>query len=187
LKVRVWIGCSAASSNPTVFIIELECKELLNIWIRLCKKQARAYLQGKIGVINYETFKKEKTMKKLFVVVLALMIALTAVGPAFAAGNPRGNFTLVGRISAIDPVSGAVTVSVIKGNKLVQPYLKQDLVMTTTAKTRYLYKSSTTAPATPITFADLKVGNAVSVNGTVANGVWAASRITVGAKLTCLQ
>jgi hypothetical protein len=125
-------------------------------------------------------------MKKLFVVALALLIALTAVGPAFAAGNPRGTFSLVANISAIDPVSGAVTVTVIKGNVLVKSYVGQNLVMTTTAKTLYLYKSSATAVPTVITFADLKVGDAVSVNGTLANGVWTASRITVGASLTCL-
>jgi hypothetical protein len=126
-------------------------------------------------------------MKKLFVVTLALLIALTAVGPAFAAGGPRGTFTLVAKISAIDPVSGAVTVSVLKGNKLVQPYFKQSLVMTTTARTRYLYKSSPTAIPYLITFAQLKVGDPVSVNGTVANGIWTASRITVGAKLNCIN
>ncbi|MDO9301069.1 MAG: hypothetical protein Q7T89_06780, partial [Anaerolineales bacterium] len=92
-------------------------------------------------------------MKKLFVVTLALLIALTAVGPAFAKGAPRGTFTLVATISAIDPVSGAVTVSVLKGNKLAQPYVNQSLVMSTTAKTRYLYKSSATAVPTAITFA----------------------------------
>ncbi len=126
-------------------------------------------------------------MKKLFVVTLALLIALAAVGPAYAAGGPRGTFTLVAKISAIDPVSGTITVSVLNGSKLVQPYLKQTLVMTTTAKTRYLYKSTPDAVPTPITFADLKVGNAVSVNGKVANGVWTAVRVTVGAKLICLQ
>jgi uncharacterized protein (DUF2141 family) len=126
-------------------------------------------------------------MKKLLVVALALMLALTAVVPAFAAGNPRGNFTLVGYVSAVDATSGTVTVSVLKGNKLVQPYLNTDLVMTTTAKTSYLYKSSATAVAVPITFADLKVGDAVSVSGSLANNVWTASRITVGASLTCFQ
>jgi hypothetical protein len=125
-------------------------------------------------------------MKKLFVVALALLIALTAVGPAFAAGGARGTFSLVANISAIDPVSGAVTVTVIKGNTLVKSYVGQNLVMTTTAKTRYLYKSSATAVAVAITFADLKVGDVVSANGTLANGVWTASRITVGASLTCL-
>lgn len=125
-------------------------------------------------------------MKKLFVVALALLIALTVVGPVFAAGGARGNFTLVANITAIDPVSGTVTVSVLKGNKLIQPYINQSLVISTAAKTRYLYKSSTTAVPTTITFADLKVGDAVSVNGTLANSVWTAARITVGASLTCL-
>lgn len=126
-------------------------------------------------------------MKNLFVVALALMLALTAVVPAFAAGNPRGSFTLVGYISAVDSASGTVTVSVLKGSKLVQPYLNTNLAMTTTAKTKYLYKSNATAVPTPITFTDLKVGDAVSVNGTLAGGVWSAVRITVGASLACLQ
>jgi hypothetical protein len=125
-------------------------------------------------------------MKKLFVVALALLLALTAVGPTFAAGGARGTFSLVANISAIDPASGAVTVTVIKGNTLVKSYFGQNLVMTTTASTRYLYKSSATAVPVTITFADLKVGDAVSVNGTLANGVWTAARITVGASLTCL-
>ena len=125
-------------------------------------------------------------MKKLFVVALALLIALTAVGPAFAAGIPRETFSLVATISAIDPVSGTVTVTVLKGNKLVQPYIGQNLVMTTTAKTRYLYKSSPTAVPVTITFADLKIGDPVSINGKLANSVWTAARITVGASLTCL-
>jgi len=125
-------------------------------------------------------------MKKLFVVVLALLIALATVSPAFAAGSPRGPFTLVAKISAIDPVSRTVTVSVLKGNTLVKSYVGKNLVMTTTVSTRYLYKSSATAVPVAITFADLKVGNAVSVNGTLANGVWTAARITVGASLTCL-
>jgi hypothetical protein len=35
----------------------------------------------------------------------------------------------------------------------------------------------------PITFADLAVGQKVSVSGTVANNVWTVARITVGADL----
>ena len=125
-------------------------------------------------------------MKKLFVVALALLIALIAVSPAFAAGGARGTFSLVATISAIDSVSGAVTVTVVKGNTLVKSYVGQNLVMTTIASTRYLYKSSATSIPVAITFADLKVGDAVSVSGKLANGVWTAARITVGASLTCL-
>jgi hypothetical protein len=39
---------------------------------------------------------------------------------------------------------------------------------------------------TTIGFADLKVGQQASANGTAANNVWTASRITVGASLGCL-
>ncbi|MBI5353651.1 MAG: hypothetical protein HZB50_13500 [Chloroflexi bacterium] len=69
---------------------------------------------------------------------------------------------------------------------MVKSYIGQSASLTTTSKTRYLYKSSATAVPTTITFADLKVGNAVSGNATAVNGVWTATRITVGAKLTCL-
>jgi hypothetical protein len=128
-------------------------------------------------------------MKKIFSVSLALFLLVVTVMPALAASEParapRGPFALVGTISAIDPASGTVTVNVLKGNKLVQPYLGQSVVLNTTAGTRYLLKVSATAVATRITFADLKMGDPVSVNGTLANGIWTATRITVGASLSC--
>lgn len=132
-------------------------------------------------------------MKKLFVLLAVFVLAFAAVTPAFAAGQgpgqgqgsqkgPRGTFALVGTISAIG--SNTVTVQVIRGNNLVKPYIGQQLTVTVSAATRYLFKDGTTS--TPITFADLKVGDPVSANGTVANGVWTAKRITVGASLSCL-
>lgn len=128
-------------------------------------------------------------MKKIFSVSLALFLLVVTVMPALAASEParapRGPFALVGTISTIDPATGTVTVNVLKGNKLVQPYLSQSVVLNTTASTRYLLKVSATAVATRITFADLKVGDPVSVNGTLANGIWTATRITVGASLSC--
>lgn len=51
------------------------------------------------------------------------------VTPVLAASESaiarRGTFSLVGKITAIDAASGTVTVNVLKGNKLVQPYLGQ--------------------------------------------------------------
>ena len=125
-------------------------------------------------------------MKKLIVVALTLLVMMAAVNPVFAAGGPRGTFALAGKISAVDAVAGTVTVTVASGNILVKPFLKQDVVIHVTSTTRYLYKSSATAVATAIKFTDLKVGDAVSVNGTVTNSVWTASRVTVGASLSCL-
>ena len=119
-------------------------------------------------------------MKKwmLFLLLFGLLFATTM--PVSAARNgPRSVFTLVGNITAID--DGAVTVQVLGGNKLAQPYIDQAWTVTVTSSTRYLLNDGTVV--TPITFADLKVGDPVSVYGTLANDDWIASRITVGAKL----
>ena len=124
-------------------------------------------------------------MKKILTGLLTFFLLIITVVPVMAARGPRGPFALVGRISAIDPATGVVTVNALRGNKLVQPYLSQDLAIITNARTRFLYKANQTSVATLITFADLKVGDPVSINGTLANGVWTASRITVGASLTC--
>jgi len=129
-------------------------------------------------------------MKKLLTIALALFLLAVTVMPVMAASGPsrtpRGPFALVGTITAIDPTTGVVTVNVLRGNKLAQPLIGQDLGINTTATTRFLYKSSPTTRATKITFADLTVGAAVSINGKLASGVWTATRITVGASLTCL-
>ena len=129
-------------------------------------------------------------MKRMISLSFALLLLVVTVVPAFAASEsartPRGPFALVGTISAIDSTNGTVTVNVLKGNKLVQTYIGQSVMIKTTASTRYLLKTSATSVATPITFADLEIGDPVSVNGTLANGNWTATRITVGASLSCL-
>ncbi|OQY81181.1 MAG: hypothetical protein B6D40_11435 [Anaerolineae bacterium UTCFX3] len=68
---------------------------------------------------------------------------------------------------------------------MVQPYRGQEVVLNTAAATRYLSKTSAAAVSVPITFADLMVGQAVSAQGRLANGVWTAARVTAGAKLSC--
>ncbi|MBI5944766.1 MAG: hypothetical protein HY864_10395 [Chloroflexi bacterium] len=119
-------------------------------------------------------------MKRLILFVLVFGLVFASVSPALAAGKgPRGTFALAGTITAIG--DGSVTVQVLGGSKLVKPFINQALTVTVTASTRYLLKEGTTT--TLISFADLKVGDSVSVNGTVANNVWTAKRITVGAQL----
>jgi|WetSurMetagenome_2_1015567.scaffolds.fasta_scaffold447165_2 hypothetical protein len=111
----------------------------------------------------------------LLALVLGMLFVSVAAGP-----GPRGNFALAGKINAIK--DGTVTVQVLTGNMLVKPYLNKDLTVSMTSSTRYLLKDGTV-----IAFTDLKVGDAVSVNGTVVNQVWTASRITVGAQLIHFQ
>lgn len=114
----------------------------------------------------------------LFVLLFGLLIA--TVMPVSAAGNgPRSIFTLAGKVTAI--AENTVTIEVLAGNRLVKPYLARELVVTVTDATRFLFTDGTVTM--PITFEDLKVGDAVSAHGTLANAVWTASRITVGANL----
>jgi len=113
----------------------------------------------------------------LFVLLLGLLFA-TAL-PVSAAGNGRSNFTLAGRITAIG--DDTVTIEFLSGNKTVKPYLDSEWPVTVTGSTRYLLKDGDLT--VPITFADLKEDDLVSVHGTFVGNVWTASRITVGAKL----
>ena len=126
-------------------------------------------------------------MKRFSIFMLVLILSLTLVTPALAAGKSpvaKGPFVLVGKISAIDPVAKTVTVQVLRGNALVKPYLTKTVVINTTVATRYQFTDGTTIST--ITFSDLVVGNAVSVSGNLVSSVWSATRITVGAKLSCL-
>jgi len=140
-------------------------------------------------------------MKKLVILTLVLVLLAVSVVPAYAASRTRdqngaGNkiqvkqhgkmpFALAGTIASIDPVARTVTVTVACGNKLVKPYIGQDLAIQTTNATRFLLRNPD-GTATPITFEDLAVGQNVSSNGKLANNVWTANRITVGAGLNCL-
>jgi hypothetical protein len=154
-------------------------------------------------------------MKKMIVVFAVLMLAFAVVIPA-AAGNGlgsgnssgnsngsgsgkgtasgtgsgtaqkqqgvRGTFAIAGTIAAIG--TDTVTVNVVSGNKLVQPYIGAAISVAVSSNTSFVLKDVTAT--TKIAFTDLKVGQAVSVNGTVTNNVWTALRITVGADLSCL-
>jgi hypothetical protein len=141
-------------------------------------------------------------MKKMLVLIVILMLTFATVIPAAAGNGPggggkdggtgsvtgqgqqvtRGTFAITGTIATIG--TNSVTINVTRGNKLVQPYLGTQVTVTVTSGTRYLYKDGTTI--TTIGFADLKVGQPVSVNGILVNNVWTVSRITVGASLSCL-
>jgi hypothetical protein len=124
-------------------------------------------------------------MKKVTMTLLVLVVLAATAMPALAAGGPppvRGrsnSFTLAGIITAINGTT--VTVQVTGGNPMVREYSGQTLTLQTTSGTRYLLKTDT--GVVPITFADLAVGQKVSASGTVANNVWTAARITVGANL----
>jgi len=140
-------------------------------------------------------------MKKFVILTLVLVLLAVSVVPAYAARGTREQngaankiqvkqhgkmpFALAGTIANIDPAARTITVTVVCGNKLVKPYIGQDLILQTTAATRFLLRNLD-GKATPITFEDLAIGQNVSSNGRLANDMWTANRITVGADLNCL-
>jgi hypothetical protein len=152
--------------------------------------------------------KGEYNMKRIVILFIVLVMVFAFTIPASAAGNgpgggngsggngsggtgtdkgqgqqgTRGTFTMTGTIAAFG--TNTVTIEAIRGNRLVQPSLGTQVTLTVSSRTRYLYKDGTTI--TTIGFADLQVGQQVSVNGTVTNNVWTVSLITVGASLSCL-
>ncbi len=122
-------------------------------------------------------------MKKSLVMLLVSALLLLYALPAMAAGGGSparsGAFTVAGNITAIN--GSAVTIAVAAGNPITQPYIGQSLEVQTTAATRFLLK--TDAGTVAISLADLEVGQNVSAQGQVANNLWTATRITVGAGL----
>ncbi len=125
-------------------------------------------------------------MKKFVLFVLTFVLLAVMVAPVAAAPEApvkSGIFSAIGKITALG--ENTVTIKVVAGNYLVKPYKGQTLTITVTPTTRYLYKVGTLV--TPSTFADLAVGDPVSIRGRLKlDGVWYALRVTEGANLKCL-
>lgn len=126
-------------------------------------------------------------MKKIVITLLVLALALAMATPALAATGPLGKttpkFTLVGKITALDPAAKTVTVEIFNSSRAAKAYVGQNVVLTITATTRLLSNDDTTA--TVITFDDLKVGSQISAQGAVSGTVWQVSRLTVDLKAPC--
>jgi hypothetical protein len=140
--------------------------------------------------------------KKLVVVTLVVLVAALMATPVLAAGPHHGRvmrpaqgsrqpigpgpcrgsgpqvFALVGTISAVDAGAKTITVEVYQSNRLVSAN-GQTVTVYTTDTTRFL--QWTEAGGVSITFADLKEGDSVSVNGTMVDGQFVARRVTAGA------
>ncbi len=126
-------------------------------------------------------------MKRWVVLLLIAVLVAGIAAPALAAGNKpprRMPFNLIGRITAVDTGAATVTVEVLRGNRVVKPYIGRTVTLQTDAATRFLKKTET--GTLPISLADLQVGDAVSVQGRLAGETWTAYRITAGANLSGL-
>ena len=131
-------------------------------------------------------------MKKLVVLTLVFVLLSVTFVPALAAkSGPSGNqlYAIAGYIRAIDDTNKTITVEVMVGNRLGDDYLNQKVVIKTYAQattvdgityqpTRILLSGGTV-----ITFDKLLIGDSVSSNGYLVDGIWHAVRVTKGALL----
>lgn len=111
-------------------------------------------------------------MKKWIVLAVIAALALT-VAPLAMAGHGKGHkwahgkskFQLVGKVSAVDAVTGTLTVKVKSGTKTIRAFRGSDLELSLAdgAKVRLIVDGE----AVPATLADLAVGAKVKVGGTI--------------------
>jgi hypothetical protein len=91
----------------------------------------------------------------------------------------RGTVALVGTITAVG--TDSVSIQVEKGNTLAADLIGTIVAVTITPETRLMLRDGTTC--TPITLADLAIGQQVSLNGIQTETGLVVYRITVGAFL----
>ncbi len=153
-------------------------------------------------------------MKKIAILAILVVLLAVSVVPAFAANGPQYNrgtgagictgdqvhtggnpqarlgirnpFALSGTITALDPQTKTVTVAISCGNRLVDSYLGTEVTLQTIESTRFLLRNAD-GTTSPITYNELVIGESVSSHGSLVDGVFSASRVTMGALLFCIQ
>ena len=134
-------------------------------------------------------------MKKWLVLLVVSLLAIAAVIPV-AAGTPNphanaaatgshGYFQLIGKITAFDTEANTVTVLVLRGNKLVKPFIGTEVTITVDTSTVFHFKKGTNATLTDLS--GLVIGNPVSINGKIVDDVWTARLINMTASLKSLH
>lgn len=149
--------------------------------------------------------------KTVTFLILAAVLALLAAGPVMAAGGGRNSngghhnghqnghqmerareqgseglrrrqyFTLVGLISGL--ADDSVTVQVHSGNRFVKPYVGEVLAVQIDEATEY--RRWTPAGCVLIEPAEVEVGDAASIHGTVTGEGFLAERVTVDVHADC--
>jgi hypothetical protein len=97
----------------------------------------------------------------------------------------RTPYALSGTITAVNADAQTITVSVACGNTKVKSFIGEDVTVNISSSTSLLLRNAD-ATATPIDFAYLAAGQTISSHGSLSGEVFTASRVTVGAVLTCL-
>jgi hypothetical protein len=88
-------------------------------------------------------------------------------------------------IAVIDSGSGTITATVARSNRLVKPFIGQNVSLQLINPIRFLLRNPD-GSVPPITFVDLDVDKKISNHGSIAEGHWTASRVTVGTLFMCI-
>ena len=121
--------------------------------------------------------------KKFALLILATLIVLVTATPVLAGrgggggGKPQ-TFSLVGTITAVD--NDTITVQALNAR-----FAGQVLTVQLTGSTRFM--QWTPDGRLPITLADVTVGDSTNVKGTMSNGEFIASLVTVDVPLYCFK
>ena len=127
--------------------------------------------------------------KQVWLGVAVLVLLAATVMPVMAEGGKvqmrwLGQvFSLVGEVTALDGDELTITVQVHSGSKLVKSYIGKELTFTTDATTLFLLYGH--AKGVQVTFADVEVGDSISVSGNIVNDLFVAKRVTVDVPLNC--
>jgi len=124
-----------------------------------------------------------KMKRNLVVLAMVLVVTLVAVTPALAGPDHsqsirRGQqrFTLVGIVTAV----GSDTITVQASN---DRFAGQELTVQVTSSTSFM--QWTPDGSVPATFDAVAAGGSINIKGTMTDGVFIASRVTVDVPLYC--
>ena len=119
--------------------------------------------------------------KRLVVVAIVTLVAVVTCTPALASGERASSgshekFSVLGTITAIE--ADTITIQVLEGSRLVQPYIGQALTVQITSTT--LYYRWTPDGLVSISYSDVKVDDRANIHGTIADdGDFTTSRVIV--------
>ena len=129
-------------------------------------------------------------MKKQVWLGVAVLVLLAAmVMPVMAEGGKNqirwlGQvFSLAGKVTALDGEAQTITVQVYSGSTLVKSYIGKELTFTTNENTLFLLYGH--GKGEQVTFAEVELGDYISVSGNLVKDIFVAKRVTVDVPLNC--
>lgn len=123
-------------------------------------------------------------MKRGFAFILAVLLLVVAVTPAFAAGKGPP-FALVGRVTEI--VGEDITVELLAGNRSVRDAIGTELTILILTNDDTIFRHFGDDLGVFISLEDVAVGQIVSAHGAIVDGDLRATRVVIDVPWDCPQ